>query len=92
MDAEKTTTEVVTQKSAGKVKISVEEYNDLQTRANEPKRIVNPIYNTIEKTPEMQASDLVHFGAFCMGGGGAMFVVGLVSFISGKGKLKSLKA
>jgi actin-like ATPase involved in cell morphogenesis len=92
MAEEKITTESVTQTSSGTVKITVEEYNDLMRRAHEPKTTVNPVYKTIEKTPEMQASDLVHMGAFFMGGGGALFVLGAVQFVVGRGKLKALKA
>lgn len=92
MAEESSVTETTVNKSSGTVKIDVEEYNDLMRRANEPKQIVQPIYRTVEKTPEMQASDLVHMGAFFMGGGGALFVLGAVQFVVGRGKLKSLRA
>ena len=90
MAEETSTTETKVTKSSGSVKIDVEEYNDLMRRANEPKQVYNPVYTTVEKTPEMQATDLVHAGVFCMGGGAAAFVVGLVSYIAGKRKLAAL--
>jgi hypothetical protein len=87
VDETTSTTETVTKASAGTVKITVEEYNDLQTRASRPQTVT---YNRIEKTAEMQATDLVHMGAFFMGGGGALFVLGAVQFMVGRGKLKAL--
>ena len=90
MDEKKTTTETTVQASSGTVKITVEEYNNLHRRANEPKQIYNPVYTTVEKTPQMQATDLINAGSFMMGGGGAMFLVGLVTFWSGKKKLAAL--
>ena len=90
MDESKTTTETVVQKSAGQVKITVEEYNDLQRRANEPKQIYNPIVNHIEKTPEMQALDLIAVGSVCMGGGATLFLFGAITLIVGKKKLAAL--
>jgi hypothetical protein len=87
VDETTSTTETVTKASAGSVKITVEEYNDLQSRANRPQTVT---YNRIEKTAEMQATDLVHIGAFCMGGGGALFVIGAIQFWVGKTKLANL--
>lgn len=88
MAEEITNTETVTQTSSGTVKITVEEYNALQSRANRPQNVT---YNRIEKTAEMQATDLVHMGAFFMGGGGSLFIIGAIQFIVGRGKLKGLK-
>lgn len=90
MAEESSTTTTTAVKSSGSVKIAVEEYNDLMRRANEPKQIYNPVYTTVEKTPEMAAKDLVHAGAFCMGGGGALFILGALSFLSGRRQLKGL--
>lgn len=81
------TTESVTKTSSGSVKITIEEYNDLMAQARRPQTVV---YNRIEKTPEMAANDLVHMGAFFMGGGGAMFALGVISFLVGKKQLKTL--
>lgn len=91
MAEETSTTETTTTKSSGSVKIAVEEYNDLMKRANEPKQVYNPVYTTVEKTAEMQATDLVHLGAFFMGGGASLFVIGAIQFAVGRGKLKALK-
>lgn len=81
------TTETVTKISSGNVKITLEEYNDLNARANRPQTVV---YNRIEKTPEMSAKDLVHAGAFCMSGGGALFIIGAIQFVVGRKQLKAL--
>lgn len=81
------TTETVTKSSSGNVKITLEEYNDLQARASRPQTVV---YNRIEKTDEMQATDLVHMGAFFMGGGASLFVIGAIQFWVGKKKLGAL--
>lgn len=87
MDETTSTTETVTKASAGTVKITVEEYNDLQARASRPQTVT---YNRIEKTAQMQATDLVHMGAFFMGGGGSLFVLGAIQFFVGKRKLGAL--
>ena len=44
----------------------------------------------IEKTLEMQATDMVHMGAFFMGGGATLFVIGALQFAAGKRALKAL--
>lgn len=87
MSEEISKTETTTTKSSGNVKISIEEYNDLVSRASRPQNVV---YNRIEKTPEMQATDLVHLGGFLMGGGGSLFVIGAIQFLVGRSKLKKL--
>lgn len=92
MAEEISTTETKTTTSSGTVKIAVEEYNDLMQRANEPKQIYRPVVNTIDKSPEMQASDMRNMGAFCMGGGGALFLIGAVQFVIGQRKLAALKS
>ena len=88
MAEEVTKSETVTTTSNGTVKISVEKYEELQALANKPQQVT---YNRIEKTPEMQASDLRNTGAFLMGGGGSLFLIGAVQFYFGMKKLKALK-
>jgi hypothetical protein len=92
MAEETSTTETKTTTSSGTVKIAVEEYNELMRKAAEPKQIYNPVYKTVEKTPEMQATDLVNLGALFMGGGASLFAIGAIQFVIGRGKLKGLQA
>lgn len=87
MAEESSTTETTTVKSSGTVKITVEEYNDLMHRANRPQNVT---YNRIEKTPEMAANDKVFAGSMCMGGGAALFALGVIQFVAGKKALKAL--
>ena len=89
MAEETSTTETTVKKSSGSVKIDVEEYNDLMRRANEPKQIYNPVYTTVEKTPEMAANDLVTTGNVFLFAGVAQVVIG--GYLRLKG-LKALKA
>lgn len=81
------TTETVTKTSAGNVKIALEEYEELKARASRPQTVV---YNRIEKTPTMQGTDNVMHGTFLMGGGGTLFIIGLIQFVVGKRQLKAL--
>lgn len=84
---EKTTTESVTVKSAGTVKITVEEYNDLQTRANRPQNVT---YNQTVKTDAMRAEDNVMYGSLLMGGGATVFLIGAVQLAVGLKQRKAL--
>lgn len=87
--AEETTESVTTVKASdGTVKISVEKYEELVRKANEQKVYYNQ--TVVEKTPEMAAQDLVHMGVFFMGGGGTMFVIGVLQFMAGHRKLNAL--
>lgn len=88
MPAETTsTTETVTKASAGNVKITVEEYDELRALAARP-QTVN--YTRIEKTAHMQAVDNQMHGALFMGGGATVFAIGLIQFIIGRKQLKAL--
>ncbi len=87
MAEETTNTETVKTTSSGTVKITVEEYNELMRLAARPQTVT---YNRIEKTPEMAAMDLVHWGAFFMGGGGTLFIIGAIQLYIGKKGLKAL--
>lgn len=88
MAEEVTTSETVKKTSDGQVKISIEHYQELQTKANEPK--VYPHYTTVQKTPEMQASDNKTYGVVLMGGGVAMFAIGALQFLHGVRQAKAL--
>jgi hypothetical protein len=67
--------------SDGTVKISIETYNDLLTRANKP-----PVINrtTVMKTAEMAAQDYRMWGGTFMGLGAAMFTVGAFLYRAGR--------
>lgn len=79
-DEVSTTTETKTS-SDGSVKISVESYNDLLTKAAAKPPIVN--HTTVQKTPEMLAKESRLWGGSLMGLGASMFAVGAGLFKSG---------
>lgn len=90
MAEETTSSETVKITSDGQVRITLEKYQELLEKANEPK--VYPQYNTthIEKTPAMQASDNKMYGAVWMGGGASLFLIGAMQFVTGVRQTKSL--
>lgn len=86
--AESTTnTETVKTSSDGTVKITVERFEELKEAAARPQTVV---YNRVEKTPAMQANDNIMHGSLLMGGGGSMFVIGVIQLVAGLKQRKAL--
>jgi len=81
MPEEVTNINEVKTSSDGTVKISIETYNDLLTKANKP-----PVINrtTVVKTAEMAAKDFRMWGGTFMGLGVAMFTVGAFLYRAGR--------
>lgn len=88
MAEEVTSTETVKIASDGQVKLTLEKYQDLMAKANEPK--VFPQYTTIQKTPAMVADGNKMGGALFMGGGASMFLIGALQFWHGVRQTKAL--
>jgi Ethanolamine utilization protein EutJ (predicted chaperonin) len=88
MAEEVTTSETVKKTSDGMVKISLEKYEELNRKANEPK--VYPNYTTVQKTAAMQAADNKMYGCLWMGGGVSMVLIGAIQFAVGVRQGKAL--
>jgi hypothetical protein len=70
--------------SDGSVKISIETYNDLLTRAAAKPPVINR--TTVIKTAEMASKEYRIWGGTFMGLGGTMFVVGVFLYKAGLSK------
>ena len=81
MPEEVTNVSEVKTSSDGTVKISIETYNDLLTKANRP-----PVINrtTVIKTAEMAAREYRIWGGAFMGLGAATFTVGVFLYRAGR--------
>lgn len=84
MDTQDNNTEVV--KSGATINLPLEDYNDLKSRANEPK-VTNATY--VNKTDEQHAEDMKVYGGATAAIGAAAFVVGLIVNLVGSKKGKS---
>lgn len=84
------TAETVTNvsKSDGMVKITIEHYQQLMEKAREKAPIV---YNTIQKTPEVSASENKAWGVTFIGLGVAFLAVGAIRLRTGISQAAALK-
>lgn len=76
MPDEETTIHAIKTASDGTVKISVEKYNDLLTRAAAKAPVINR--TTVIKTPEMLSRENLLWGNTFMSVGAILFVVGVL--------------
>jgi len=81
MAEEVTSINEVKTSSDGTVRISVETYNDLLTKANRPS-VINR--TNVVKTAEMAAKDYRLYGGTLMGLGATLFVVGARLYAAGR--------
>jgi hypothetical protein len=70
--------------SDGSVKISIETYNDLLTRAATKPPVINR--TTVIKTAEMASKEYRVWGGTFMGLGSSMFIVGVLLYRAGLSK------